>query len=43
MKTCQYCLGTGKIIVNAGTGLKAKCTKCAMPKPETKPLSNNAH
>ena len=28
-KTCKHCLGTGKIIINAGTGLKVKCTKCA--------------
>ena len=33
-KTCPHCLGMGKIIINAGTGLKAACAKCALPKPE---------
>lgn len=33
-KTCPHCLGTGKIIINAGTGLLAACVKCAPPKPE---------
>lgn len=32
MKTCPRCLGTGKIIINAGTGLLAAC-KCALPVP----------
>ena len=33
-KTCPKCLGRGKIIINAGTGLLAACVKCALPKPE---------
>ena len=33
-KTCPKCLGRGEIIINAGTGLKAACVKCALPKPE---------
>jgi len=32
-KTCPHCLGQGKIIVNAGTGLTADCVKCDNPKP----------
>jgi len=33
-KTCPKCPGRGKIIINAGTGLLAACTKFALPKPE---------
>ena len=32
---CKHCLGMGKIIINAGTGLLATCVKCALPKPST--------
>jgi len=32
-KTCKSCLGKGQVIINAGTGLKAACIKCALPKP----------
>jgi phage FluMu protein Com len=28
MKTCTHCLGKGRIIVNAGTGLMKLCPKC---------------
>ena len=34
MNICKHCLGKGKIIINAGTGLLAACVKCAIPKPD---------
>ena len=34
MSICKHCLGKGKIIINAGTGLLATCVKCALPKPD---------
>lgn len=33
----------GKIIINAGTGLKAACTKCALPKPESATIATNTN
>jgi hypothetical protein len=41
-KTCPHCLGAGKIIINAGTGLLAACVKCALPKPENATIATPA-
>jgi hypothetical protein len=40
-KTCPHCLGMGKIIVNAGTGLLAACVKCALPVLNATIATNN--
>ena len=42
-KTCPHGLGTGKIIINAGTGLLAACVKCALPKPENATIATNTN
>lgn len=35
MKTCTHCLGKGRLMVNAGTGLTKPCPKC-QPQPTRK-------
>jgi len=32
-KTCKRCMGKGKVITNAGTGLIAPCKDCSKHKP----------
>ena len=35
MNICKHCLGKGKIVINAGTGLLATCVKCKGTKHNT--------
>jgi hypothetical protein len=40
-KTCKHCLGKGQIIINAGTGMKADCAKCSLPKQNATVATTN--